>query len=76
MALDALARLQAGLLILSEADENKDKANDHWTREEARKRWSSARSLVLDTICEVRFQPAARLRTPAKISCPQETVAF
>jgi hypothetical protein len=53
-ALDALARLQASLSILSEAYKVWDRTDDDWIDEEALQRWSSARSLVLDTICEVR----------------------
>jgi len=51
--LDALARFQACLLVLFEADKDYQNADDHWTREAASRRWRSMCSLVLDTICEV-----------------------
>jgi|GEM_PF-5800196 len=59
--LDAVAQLQASLLLLSEADEAWNAANydsDDWDEpeaQEARRRISSARSLALNTICKFRI---------------------
>jgi serine/threonine protein kinase len=58
MELDASARFQACLQVLAAADEDMkkaEKADDEEGFEAARRRWRSARSLALDTICQARI---------------------